>query len=157
MLTTSKTFLLLCERNFLQKKHERKQNLSQLYHRMSIFLPTNTAQSNQEVLTDLSTGTKTKTALIEFTFNGFPGKMYIPHPIFLKELILTPKMHAVGSLTIEICPEQVWHAFNDAGFVTKFGFLNKLQVVNWAKCKYKIDMNVDIAQEQNMAHIGTYY
>ena len=156
MLTTSKTFLLLCERDF-QRNTKEKTTDKQLYHRMSIFLPTNTAQSNQEVLTDLSTGTKTKTALIEFTFNGFPGKMYIPHPIFLKELILTPKMHAVGSLTIEICPEQVWAAFNDAGFVTKFGFLNKLQVVNWAKCKYKIDMNVDIAQEQNMAHIGTYY
>ena len=127
----------------------------------SIFLPTNTAQSNQEVLTDLSTGVKTQTALVEFTFNGFAGKMYIPHPIFLKELILTPKMHAVGSVTIEICPEQVWAAFNAAGFVTKFGFLNKLQVVNWAKCKYKINMNIDVPQEaeQSMAwqHVGTYY
>ena len=131
-----------------------------------LLIPCNTVQSAQQVFADLSTGEKTKAALIEIKFNGFPGSCIIRHPIHLKELVLNPKIHGVDTVNevrIVLSPEQAWESFKEAGMVAKFGFLNKFQLINWVKCKYKIKMNVDIHPEEEeqdnawRAHIDTYY
>jgi hypothetical protein len=89
---------------------------------------------------DTSTDTSTA-ATVEFRFNNaYKGSIAVTNPIQLKEFLLAPVIHGVHTCILSISQEQVWNAFENAGFNIEHGFTSSSQLSQWLFCQYKIPM-----------------
>ena len=92
--------------------------------------------------TDSMDSTDSTTATVAFTFNNaHKGSVAVTSPIQLKEFLLAPIVHSVETCVLSITQEQLWDAFEMAGFNAQYGFVNALQLQQWLFCAYKIPTN----------------
>jgi len=87
-----------------------------------------------------STDSTDSTATVAFQLNTYKGSIAVASPIQLKEFLLGPTIHGVDQCVLSISQEQLWEAFETAGFNAKHGFVNSLQLFRWLFCAYKIPM-----------------
>jgi hypothetical protein len=90
---------------------------------------------------DMDTSTA---ATVAFRLNAYKGSISVTNPIQLKEFLLAPVIHGVDTCILSISQEQVWNAFENAGFNIEHGFTSSSQLSQWLFCQYKIPANTVI-------------
>jgi hypothetical protein len=88
----------------------------------------------------MDTSTDMDTATVAFRLNAYKGSVAVTNPIQLKEFLLAPVIHGVDTCILSISQEQVWNAFENAGFNIEHGFTSSSQLSQWLFCQYKIPM-----------------
>lgn len=117
----------------------------------------------EKKILELTMDSNQATATVAFQFNAYTGSIAVTSPIQLKEFLLAPIMQGVDTCVLSISQEQLWKAFETAGFNAKYGFANAFQLQKWLFCAYKIPTYLAVPTEINHQkrefekHFDKYY